>query len=107
MRLEEILSRFGLIAVFAGAAVEGDVTMILAGVVAHLGFMRLPDAVVVGTLGGFTADAVAYGLGRVWAALIGEVKHVEIWLFGALLGGVLLFAFIRAALRRRWQATAS
>ena len=54
--MEALLLRFGLIMVFLGTAVEGDVTMMLAGVTAHLGLFRLAEAVAVGALGGFAGD---------------------------------------------------
>ena len=62
--MEALLLRFGLIMVFLGTAVEGDVTMMLAGVTAHLGMFRLAEAVAVGALGGFAGDVLYYGLGR-------------------------------------------
>jgi membrane protein DedA with SNARE-associated domain len=65
--MEALILRFGLIMVFLGTAVEGDVTMMLAGVTAHLGLFRLAEAVAVGALGGFAGDVFYYGLGR-WHA---------------------------------------
>ncbi len=62
--MEALLLSFGLIMVFLGTAVEGDVTMMLAGVTAHLGLFRLAEAVAVGALGGFAGDVFYYGLGR-------------------------------------------
>jgi membrane protein DedA with SNARE-associated domain len=67
MEIEEILARWGLLAVFLGAAIEGEVTMLLAGVMAHVGYVDLPSAIAVGTLGGLTQDLFAYGIGRVRA----------------------------------------
>jgi membrane protein DedA with SNARE-associated domain len=183
--IQDVLARFGLIGIFAGALIEGDVTMILAGVIAHLGYVALANAILIGTLGGFAADAIAYAAGRFWstpirssrlyrragptiehvigllgpwqilvarflwgtnlasmalwgihrlrfvrfailallgcaiwaavlavlgfflssraALLVGEVKHVELWLLGALLGAAFVFAMVRTALRRRWR----
>jgi membrane protein DedA with SNARE-associated domain len=65
--MEALLLRFGLFMVFLGTAVEGDVTMMLAGVTAHLGLFRLAEAVAVGALGGFAGDFFFYWLGR-WHA---------------------------------------
>jgi len=67
MEIEEVLKRWGLLAVFVGAATEGEVTMLLAGVMAHVGFVDLVSAIAVGTLGGLAEDFVAYGIGRVRA----------------------------------------
>lgn len=51
--MEDILVRFGPLAVLVGAGIEGDVTMILAGVIVHLGLLDGPVALVAGCLGGF------------------------------------------------------
>ena len=45
MEIEEVLKRWGLLAVFVGAATEGEVTMLLAGVMAHVGFVDLVSAI--------------------------------------------------------------
>lgn len=66
--MEAFIARYGLLAVLVGAAVEGDVTLILAGVTAHLGLLRFPVAIGVGILGGMLADCVCYSLGRRRAA---------------------------------------
>jgi len=62
--MEDLIVRYGLAVVFLGAAVEGDVTMILAGVTAHVGLFRLPSAIALGALGGFAGDTVFFALGR-------------------------------------------
>ena len=51
MSFEHLILRYGLAAVFVGAAVEGDLTLILAGVVAHLGYFSVPAAVAAGVVG--------------------------------------------------------
>ena len=62
--MEEIVTRYGLFAVLVLAAVEGDVTLILAGVVSHLGIFNLLPAICVGTIGAFAGDCVWYWVGR-------------------------------------------
>jgi membrane protein DedA with SNARE-associated domain len=62
--MEALIVRFGLVMVFAGTALEGDVTMMLAGVTAHLGLFPIATVVAVGALGGFAGDTFFYGLGR-------------------------------------------
>ncbi len=64
MGIEQLIIRHGLLAVLVGSAFEGDFTLILAGVVAHLGFFPFPLAVAVGALGSFVGDCVWYCLGR-------------------------------------------
>jgi membrane protein DedA with SNARE-associated domain len=61
---EHLILRYGLAAVFVGAAVEGDLTLILAGVAAHLGYFSYPTALAASVLGGFLGDLSWYGLGR-------------------------------------------
>lgn len=68
--MQEFLARYGLLAVFIGAIVEGDVVMIMAGVAAHLRLFDLPDAIVTGWAGGMVADFLAYVVGRSWSTAI-------------------------------------
>jgi membrane protein DedA with SNARE-associated domain len=62
--LQGILIEHGFAAVLIGTAVEGDFTMVFAGVVAHLGYFSFPVAVGVAALGAFIGDSVWYFLGR-------------------------------------------
>jgi len=64
MGLEHLVMRYGLAAVLLGSAVEGDFTLILAGVCAHLGYFPFPLAVAAGALGSFVGDLAWYVLGR-------------------------------------------
>lgn len=64
MHLQQLLIQYGLIAVLIGSAFEGDFTLILAGVVAHLGIFPFPLAVAAGALGSLAGDSAWYGLGR-------------------------------------------
>jgi membrane protein DedA with SNARE-associated domain len=62
--MEELITRYGLIAVFVGAAIEGDMVVILSGVAAHLQLLHFPAALAVGWLGAVVADCVWYAVGR-------------------------------------------
>jgi membrane protein DedA with SNARE-associated domain len=62
--LYQLLIRYGLVAVLLGSGLEGDFTLILAGVVAHLGIFPFPLAVAVGAVGSLVGDSLWYGLGR-------------------------------------------
>jgi membrane protein DedA with SNARE-associated domain len=64
MHLQELLIRYGLLAVVFGAAFEGDFSLILAGVVAHLGIFRFPQAIAAGAIGSLIGDSLWYGFGR-------------------------------------------
>lgn len=65
MNLETLIVRYGLAAVFVGSAFEGDFSLILAGVVAHLGYFSFPLAMAAGTVGSMLGDLAWYALGRV------------------------------------------
>ena len=62
--LQQLLIRYGLIAVLLGSSLEGDFTLILAGVVAHLGIFAFPLAVAAGAVGSLMGDLAWYALGR-------------------------------------------
>ncbi len=65
--LYELIGNYGLIAVFFLSMIEGDITLLLAGVLAHSGFFgeySLAKVLCAGTLGGVAGDNVAYGMGR-------------------------------------------
>ena len=47
--MEEILRKYGLIAVFFGTMIEGDLTLLLSGVLARAGLFTFGEAVLVGT----------------------------------------------------------
>ena len=64
MHLQPLLVRYGLIAVLVGSAFEGDFTLLLAGVVAHLGIFAFPLAVAAGAVGTLVGDTAWYCLGR-------------------------------------------
>lgn len=62
--MQELLIRYGVLAVALGAAFEGDFSLILAGVVAKLGFFPFPQAVAAGTIGSIVGDSIWYGFGK-------------------------------------------
>ncbi len=64
MSIQHIMEQHGTVAVFLGAALEGDLSLVLAGVVAHLGFFPLPLAIACGAAGSLTSDCLWYALGR-------------------------------------------
>jgi membrane protein DedA with SNARE-associated domain len=62
-----LMWKFGLPAIFLLTMVEGDITLLLAGVLAHgqaFGDYSFAQVLVVGTLGGVASDQLAYALGR-------------------------------------------
>jgi membrane protein DedA with SNARE-associated domain len=62
--LQQLLIHYGLVAVLIGSAFEGDFSLILAGVVAHLGIFPFPLAVAAGAFGSLAGDTAWYLLGR-------------------------------------------
>jgi membrane protein DedA with SNARE-associated domain len=65
VNLSSLVAHYGLLAVFLGSALEGDFTLILAGVAAHLRYFPFPLAVAAGAAGSLLGDLAWYGLGRV------------------------------------------
>jgi membrane protein DedA with SNARE-associated domain len=61
--MEELLRDYGLWAVFFGVMIEGDLTLLLAGVLAQAGVFTLGEAMAVGTAGGFIGDSLSYLIG--------------------------------------------
>jgi membrane protein DedA with SNARE-associated domain len=68
--VEDFLARYGAVAVVFGAMAEGDLSIIMAGVVAHLGYMSLWSALEAAWLGAFVGDSAWYALGRLQASAI-------------------------------------
>ena len=65
--LSDLMWAFGLPAIFVLTIVEGDLTLLLAGVLAHglaFGDYSFAQVLAVGTLGGVASDQAAYWLGR-------------------------------------------
>ncbi len=70
--LSHLIEQFGLYAVFFLTMIEGDITLLLAGVLAHSGFFdegilkgySFAKVLLWGTLGGVASDNLAYGAGR-------------------------------------------
>ena len=65
--LYDLLGRYGIYAVFLLVMIEGDITLLLAGVLAHSYFFGEHSFIwvlVAGTLGGAASDNIAYFMGR-------------------------------------------
>ncbi|HJY28472.1 MAG TPA: DedA family protein [Pyrinomonadaceae bacterium] len=65
--LNDLLFQYGLYAVFILVMFEGDITLLLAGVLAHSGFFgdySFAQVLIWGTIGGCLSDNVAYFGGR-------------------------------------------
>ncbi len=67
--LSQIIEQYGIYAVFALCTVEGDITLLISGTMAHGGFFgqySFLKVILFGTLGGMVGDSIAYGVGRVF-----------------------------------------
>ena len=62
--LQQFLQNYGLVAVFLAAMFEGDLTLMLTGLLAHLGMLPLVLGVGVGAAGGLTGDLLYFSVGR-------------------------------------------
>jgi membrane-associated protein len=62
--LEQLLAQYGLVALVLVATVEGDLSLLVAGVLVHVGLFPLFGAILAGALGNLLGDSVWFGLGR-------------------------------------------
>ncbi|OHD99061.1 MAG: hypothetical protein A3E21_06190 [Sulfurimonas sp. RIFCSPHIGHO2_12_FULL_36_9] len=58
------LKEYGYIVLFAWSILEGELGLIMAGIMSHTGDMFLPLAIVVGAFGGFVGDQIYFYIGR-------------------------------------------
>ncbi|MDQ1243841.1 MAG: hypothetical protein QG565_181 [Campylobacterota bacterium] len=58
------LREYGYIVLFAWSILEGELGLVMAGIMSHTGDMFLPFAIVVGGLGGFVGDQIYFYIGR-------------------------------------------
>lgn len=63
MLIEDLIRQYGLLAVFIGVMIEGDLTLLFAGVLAHYGLFSFSEALITSTLGGFVGDSISYLIG--------------------------------------------
>jgi membrane protein DedA with SNARE-associated domain len=63
MLIEDLIRQYGLWAVFIGVMIEGDLTLLFAGVLAHYGLFSFSEALITSTLGGFVGDSISYLIG--------------------------------------------
>ena len=70
MDIGAVIERFGYIAVFVGALIEGETVLALAGVAAHRGYLDVPGAVAAAAIGGFVGDQLYFIVGRLWGPAV-------------------------------------
>ncbi|WP_119939439.1 DedA family protein [Neorhizobium sp. NCHU2750] len=64
MSLAHLISQYGVLAVFLGAAFEGETAVFLGGVFAHRHFLSFPEAATAAALGSFACDQAWFFAGR-------------------------------------------
>jgi membrane protein DedA with SNARE-associated domain len=63
MVIENLIREYGLWAVFFGVMIEGDLTLLLAGVLAHHGLFGFSEALLTSMAGGVIGDSISYLIG--------------------------------------------
>jgi membrane protein DedA with SNARE-associated domain len=64
LSIEALIAKYGLLALFAGAGIEGETVVIAGGLLAHKGLFSLPGAMAAAAAGSFLADQIFFALGR-------------------------------------------
>lgn len=78
--LYDFIGRFGLYAVFLLVMIEGDITLLLAGVLAHSYFFgdhSFAWVLLAGTLGGWASDNIAYLMGREFRKGVRDIRFYK------------------------------
>lgn len=60
----EWLKEYGYIVLFGWSILEGELGLVMAGIMSHTGDMFLPIALMVGAFGGFVGDQIYFYIGR-------------------------------------------
>src|SRR5215210_8715509 len=77
----ELVEQYGLYAVFFLAMIEGDITLLLAGVLAHGAFFgeySFLKVLCAGTAGGMAGDQLAYAMGRGFRSSVREYRFYRL-----------------------------
>lgn len=75
--LNQLLLQYGVYAVFILVMIEGDITLLIAGVLAHSGFFgdySFAQVLIWGTIGGCASDNLAYFAGRAFCEGVRELR---------------------------------
>src|SRR5881227_3296598 len=84
--LSHLIELYGLYGVFVLVMIEGDLTLLLAGVLAHTGFFDdgllkgygFAKVLFWGTLGGFLSDNLAYGADRIFSGTVRKFRFYRV-----------------------------
>src|SRR5882757_2930528 len=80
--VSHLIELYGMYGVFVLIMIEGDLTLLVAGVLAHSGFFDdglikgygFAKVLVWGTLAGFASDNLAYGAGRIFSGAVRNLR---------------------------------
>ena len=78
--VNDLLGQYGVYAVFILVMLEGDITLLLAGVLAHSGFFgpySFAQVLIWGTIGGCASDNLAYFMGRGFCEGVREFRFYK------------------------------
>ena len=64
MTLEALVTTYGYPALLAGVLLEGETIVIIAGILAHSGFLQLPWVIGIAFCGAFCADQIVFQVGK-------------------------------------------
>ncbi len=64
LTIEALIARYGLAAIFLGAGIEGETSVLAGGLFAHEGMLSLPGALIAAATGSFVADQAFFAAGR-------------------------------------------
>jgi membrane protein DedA with SNARE-associated domain len=64
MNLESLITAYGYPALLVGVSLEGETIVIIAGFLAHQGYLRLPMVTLIAFVGAFAADQFFFQVGR-------------------------------------------
>jgi membrane protein DedA with SNARE-associated domain len=70
--MEDSVARLGYLGVLLGTFIEGETTILLAGIFAKLGYLKLRDVILFSFLGTFLGDCSFFFLGKVFGKSIVE-----------------------------------
>ncbi len=79
--ISELIETYGIYAVFVLCTVEGDITLLLSGAMAHGGFFgqwSFWKVFLAGTFGGMLGDSIAYMFGRVFRESVKDYRFYKI-----------------------------
>lgn len=79
--ISELIETYGIYAVFVLCTVEGDITLLLSGAMAHGAFFgqwSFWKVFLAGTFGGMVGDSIAYMIGRVFRESVKDYRFYKI-----------------------------